>query len=49
MRRRLAFGIIPLALIYTLIALGEGLWILAIPGVIVLLAQLVVIFRRQPR
>ena len=58
-RRRLAFGLIPLAAVYTLIALGEGLWLLAIPGVVMFLIQVVVdspeavlgerLHRRQPR
>ena len=44
-RRRAAFAILPLSAIYTLIALGEGLWLLAIPGVIMFVIQLVVILR----
>ena len=49
-RRRAAFGILPLAAIYTLIALGEGLWLLAIPGVIMIVIQVVVVLRRpRPR
>jgi hypothetical protein len=48
-RRRLALVLIPLALVYTLIAIGEGLWLLAVPGVIFLIAQIVVLVKSGRR
>src|SRR4051812_38983930 len=46
-RRRVALATLPLAAVFTIIAASEGLWILAIPGGLYFLVELLVVIRTR--